>query len=123
MEKTKEIGELTGIATLSEYDPECPPPPVDSVEGLRQVYEDKIETHKLLGAFLLDVSVQKANIDGAMTWSESTLGVWQGLLRNRAGYAIEDDSCTNLPSDEQDRDIFAIATIRFAILVLEQGDN
>ena len=76
MKKANEIGERSWTATFSDYDPECLP--VDSVEGLRQVYEDCVEIHMLLDAFLLD------HIEGAAAWFESTHGFWQGLLRDRA---------------------------------------
>ena len=56
----------------SLYDPEGRP--VGSVDGLRQVYEDCVEIHMLLGAFLLDLSGRKDNIGGPVAWFESTLG-------------------------------------------------
>ena len=97
MKKANVIGEFSRIAKLSEYVPECIP--VDNVEGFRQVSDDCVEIHMLLGAFLLDLSDRKYHIDGAAAWSESTLGFWKGLLRHRADYATEDDSCKNRPSD------------------------
>ena len=121
MELANQVHELGRAPWLGQNHPKGLS--VDRVEGLRQVYEDGNGVHILFCALLLHLAYREDHVGGAAVWTESEQGFRQVFLRDVGDEAIEDDPSQDLPSDGQERDVPAVATVSLTAPVLEQGDE
>ena len=90
MKQSNECGEFHWAAKLPEDGPQCFS--IDHVECFGLVDKDRVETHILLSAILLDLSDCEDHVNCTAVTAKSSLGLGEILLSNRWNQSVQQNA-------------------------------